>query len=238
MKTGNETANGNEVEWQGIGRWLAAAWRSVSRRVPSPAHRSCTSSSFQRKFVTMRRRIESITWCHMLKSPRRTCWLAARRWRKPNTSLGTILFELLKNWQYSPPWFSPTEPKTVDQNQRAKAYWDVLVYAKNTEVRVNTIDVRKINKEDNKVRKTEKQGVGEDHEICATSSVLSSRCRSVDPGVIISITVDVLGGASMNTAKSIKALMRERPGKKTLRKMKKSVLSHSLNIARSFKILT
>ena len=137
-----------------------------------------------------------------------------------------------------PPWFSPTEPKTVDQNQRAKAYWDELVYAKNTEVRVNTIDVRKINKGDNKVRKTEKQGVGEDHEICATSSVLSSRCRSVDPGVIISITVDVLGGASMNTAKSIKALMRERPGKKTLRKMKKSVLSHSLNIARSFKILT
>ena len=114
----------------------------------------------------------------------------------------------------------------------------MLVYAKNTEVRVNTIDVRKINKKDNKVRKTEKQGVGEDHEICATSSVLSSRCRSVDPGVIISITVDVLGGASMNTAKSIKALMRERPGKKTLRKMKKSVLSHSLNIARSFKILT
>ena len=114
----------------------------------------------------------------------------------------------------------------------------MLVYAKNTEVRVNTIDVRKINKEDNKVRKTEKQGVGEDHEICATSSVLSSRCRSVDPGVIILITVDVLGGASMNTAKSIKALMRERPGKKTLRKMKKSVLSHSLNIARSFKILT
>ena len=43
----------------------------------------------------------------------------------------------------------------------------------------------------------------------------------------------------MNTAKSIKALIRERPGKKsTLRKMQKSVLSHSLNIARSFKILT
>ena len=50
-----------------------------------------------------------------------------------------------------PPWFSPTEPKPVDENQRAKAYWDELVYAKNTEVRVNTIDVRKINKEDKKV---------------------------------------------------------------------------------------
>ena len=48
-------------------------------------------------------------------------------------------------------WFSPTEPKPVDENQRAKAYWDELVYAKNTEVRVNTIDVRKINKDDKKV---------------------------------------------------------------------------------------
>ena len=95
-ENGNETASGNEVEWQGIGRWLAAAWRSVSRLVPSRVHRNCTSSSCQRKFITMRRRIESITWCHVLKSARRTCWLAARRWRRPNTSLGSILFELLK----------------------------------------------------------------------------------------------------------------------------------------------
>ena len=43
----NETASGNEVEWQGIGRWLAAAWRSVNRLVPSLAQRNCTSSSFQ-----------------------------------------------------------------------------------------------------------------------------------------------------------------------------------------------
>ena len=50
-----------------------------------------------------------------------------------------------------PPWFSPTEPKTVDQNHRAEAYWDELVYAKNTEVRVNTIDIKKINKGDKKV---------------------------------------------------------------------------------------
>ena len=75
--------------------WLAA-WRSVSRLVPSRAHRNSTSSSFQRKFITTRRTIESITWCHMLKSPRCTFWLAARRWRRPNISLGTILLELLK----------------------------------------------------------------------------------------------------------------------------------------------
>ena len=66
----------------------------------------------------------------------------------------------------------------------------MLVYLRNTEVTVNTIDVRIINKEDKKVTLL---GMNcpwmenrEDHEICATSSVLSSRCRS-DPGVIISL---------------------------------------------------
>ena len=63
--------------------------------------------------------------------------------------------------------------------------------------------------------KQRSKGVGEDHEICATSSVLSSRCRSVDPrgDNIIVDEFDVLGGASINTAKSIKALIRERPGR-------------------------
>ena len=86
----------------------------------------------------------------MLKSPRRTCWLAARRWRRPITSLGTLLFELLKKTDNIPPWFSPTERKPAGENQRTKAYWDVLVYAQNTEVRVNTMNVRIINKEDKK----------------------------------------------------------------------------------------
>ena len=43
-----------------------------------------------------------------------------------------------------PPWFSPMEPKPDDENQRAKAYLDVLVHLRNTEVRVNKIDVRKL----------------------------------------------------------------------------------------------
>ena len=60
------------------------------------------------------------------------------------------LFELLKKTDNVPPLFSPTEPNPVDEKHRAKAYWDVLVYAKNTEVRLTTIDVRKINKEDKK----------------------------------------------------------------------------------------
>ena len=196
------------------------------------AHRNCTStcSSFQRKFITMRRRIESITWCHMLKSPRRTWWLAARRWRRLNTSLSTILFEMLKKTDNIPPWFSPTEPKPVDQNQRAKVYWDELVYAKNTEVRVNTIDVRKINKEDKKVTLLEMSSpwmenreakdskmtmryapLGCHPVACVGCELKMQKCRSGGDNIIL----DVLRGASMNTAKSIKTLIRERPGRKT-----------------------
>ena len=39
------------------------------------------------------------------------------------------------------------------------------------------------------------------------------KCRPRGDNII----VDVFGGASMNTAKSIKAQIRERPGRKTLR---------------------
>ena len=131
--------------------WLAA-WRSVSRLAPSRAHRNCTVQQLlSTKVYQHEKKDWTITWCHMLKSPRRTCWLAARHWRRPNTSLGTILFELLKKTDNIPPWFSPTERKPAGENQRTKAYWDVPVYAQNTEVRVNTMNVRIINNEDKKV---------------------------------------------------------------------------------------
>ena len=111
---------------------------------------------------------------------------------------------MLKKTDNIPPWFSPTEPKPVDQNQRAKVYEDELVYAKNTEVRVNTIDVGKINKQDKKVtllemscpwmenreakdsKMTMKYAPLGCHSV-GFASVLSSTCRSVDPGVIISL---------------------------------------------------
>ena len=135
-----------------------------------------------------------------------------------------------------PPWFSPTEPKPVDQNQRAKVYWDELVYAKKTEVRVNTIEVRRINKEDKKVTLLEmtcpwmENREAKDSKMtmryaplgchsvaCVSCELKMQKCRSGDDNIIL----DVLRGASMNTAKCIKTLIRERPGRKTLRKMQK-----------------
>ena len=78
--------------------------------------------------------------------------------------------------------------------------------------------------------KQRSKGFEDDHEICATRLPLGchsvacvgfelkmQKCRPGGDNII----VDVLRGASMNTAKSIKALIRERPGRKTLRKMQK-----------------
>ena len=132
--------------------------------------------------------------------------------------------------------FSPTEPNPVDEKHRAKVYWDELVYAKNTEVRVNTIDVRKINKEDKKVTLLEMScpwmenreakdskmtmryaPLGCHSVACVSCELKMQKCRSGDDNIIL----DVLRGASMNTAKCIKTLIRERPGRKTLRKMQK-----------------
>ena len=86
-----------------------------------------------------------------MKSPRRTCWLAARRSGADQIPRSAQFSLIAKKTDNIPPLFSPTEPKPVDENQRAKAYSDVLFYAKNTEVSVNRIDVRIINEEDKKV---------------------------------------------------------------------------------------
>ena len=48
--------------------------------------------------------------------------------------------------------------------------------------------------------------------------------------------IDVLEGWSKELVKSMKELVGVKGGK-ILRRMKKAVLSHSLNIARSFKVL-
>ena len=145
MKTGNETASGNEVEWQGLGRWLAASSLEISQPSSTIAG---VQELYQQLLSTKVCHHEMKDWIHyhMLAG---CLALAQTNYLVRHNSLS--LWVAKKNWQYSPPWSSPSEPKPVDENQRAKAYWDELVYAKNTEVRVNTIDIKKINKGDKKV---------------------------------------------------------------------------------------
>ena len=44
------------------------------------------------------------------------------------------------------PWFSKTQSKPMYENERAIAYWDIPLYADNTHVKANRIDVDKENK--------------------------------------------------------------------------------------------
>ena len=40
------------------------------------------------------------------------------------------------------PWYSTAEPKALYENEKARAYWDVPLYAESTEVWCNRIDAR------------------------------------------------------------------------------------------------
>ena len=44
------------------------------------------------------------------------------------------------------PWFSKTQSKPMYENEKAIAYWDIPLYADNTHVKANRIDVDKENK--------------------------------------------------------------------------------------------
>ena len=47
----------------------------------------------------------------------------------------------------NPPWYSPVQPTPVFENDKARAYWDVPVYAESTFVKSNRVDVRMVDKE-------------------------------------------------------------------------------------------
>ena len=65
-----------------------------------------------------------------------------------NGALKILFFELLKDYQLIeavPPWYSPTQPKPLYQNDQVTAYWDV--HADHTEVRANRVDARIVDQE-------------------------------------------------------------------------------------------
>ena len=65
--------------------------------------------------------------------------------QRHNAVLKILFFEMLYSLDLIDsvsPWYSPTEPKPVYENDHAKAFWDVPVYADHVEVRANRIDAR------------------------------------------------------------------------------------------------
>lgn len=54
----------------------------------------------------------------------------------------------------------------------------------------------------------------------------------------VNLIVDVLGGYSKNVGRSARELLGAKRGREVLRQVQKAVLSASLNIARTFKVLS
>ena len=146
----------------------------------------------------------------------------------------------------APSWCSPETPKPEYKNDRASAFWDVPVYAEKTEVRANRIDARVVDKQKKKMLLLEmscpwmanrKQ---KEEEKTSKYAPLRWEIRQQYPHYKIAqynIIIDVLGGVSRKTLDSIKELVGVRADK-ILLDMQKAVISSTLNIARSFKVLT
>ncbi|XP_027053297.1 uncharacterized protein LOC113680465 [Pocillopora damicornis] len=159
------------------------------------------------------------------------------------------IFDLLCDMgliESAPSWCSPETPKPEYKNDRASAFWDVPVYAEKTEVRANRIDARVVDKQKKKVLLLEmsfpwmanrKQ---KEEEKTSKYAPLRWEIRQQYPHYKIAqynIIIDVLGGVSRKTLDSIKELVGVRADK-ILLDMQKAVISSTLNIARSFKVLT
>lgn len=108
-----------------------------------------------------------------------------------NAAFKILFLELLRDHglvNTLPPWYSPTQPKPIYEGEKVTAYWDVPVFADQTEVRTNRIDGRIVDK----ARKTvtllemscpwvdnrDQQRRGEDHEVRPASS----RAEETVPG--------------------------------------------------------
>ena len=71
-----------------------------------------------------------------------------------NAALKILFFEILRDLgllEEVPPWYSPVEPKPTYESRDAQAFWDIPVYAVQTEVRANRVDARIINHKAKKV---------------------------------------------------------------------------------------
>ncbi|XP_022810379.1 uncharacterized protein LOC111347394 [Stylophora pistillata] len=167
-----------------------------------------------------------------------------------NVSFKILFFELLRDHglvNTIPPWYSPTQPKPIHEGEKVMAYWDVPVFADQTEVRANRIDGRIVDK----ARKTvtllkmscpwvDNQD-HKDEEKIMRYAPLRLELKRQYPGFKIiqyNIIIDVLEGFSKDLKKSVRELVGSERSTAVLGRMQKSVVSNSLKIARSLKVMS
>ena len=166
-----------------------------------------------------------------------------------DAALKVLFFDLLCDMgliESAPSWCSPETPKPEYKNDRASAFWDVPVYAEKTEVRANRSDARVVDKQKKKVLLLEMScpwmanNKQKEEEKTSKYAALRWEMRQQYPHYKIAqhnIIIDVLGGVSRKTLDSIKELVGVKADK-ILLDMQKAVMSSTLNIAWSFKVLT
>jgi len=166
-----------------------------------------------------------------------------------NMALKVLFYELLRDQdllEEVPPWYSPVMPKPVYKSEQVEAWWDIPVYADHQEVRANRVDARVVNHESKKVMTIEmscpwiSNREKKSEEKTMKYGPLRWELKEQYKGYEVhqyNIIMDVLGGWSKETEISVRSLV----GRKTtqvLERMQKAVLSATLNIARTFKVVT
>ncbi|XP_068733378.1 uncharacterized protein [Montipora capricornis] len=166
-----------------------------------------------------------------------------------NEALKVIFYELFKDLDLMtsvPPWYSQNTPKPLYENEKGKALWDVPLYAEYAEVK-NRIDCTVIDKKKKKVvlLKMSCPWVSNREIKCAekTSKYAPLRYELSRryPGYKIeqqNIIIDALGGSSRSVNESLRQLLGSGRCNSVLRNMQKAVVSSSLDIARTFKVLS
>ena len=167
-----------------------------------------------------------------------------------NNALKILFFEILKDANLIdkvPPWFSQVKPKPAYENDQFQAYWDVPLYAEHAEVRANRIDARFMDHQQEKVIALEMScpwignRTSKEEEKTAKYAPLRWEIKRQYPGYDVqqyNIIIDVLGGWSTDTEEGMRNLLGSRVRTKgVLLKMQKSVLSSSLNIARTLRAI-
>ena len=166
-----------------------------------------------------------------------------------NAALKVLFWEMLRELQLSdtvPPWYSPAVPKPIYESPKAQAYWDIPVFAVSEQVKQNRVDARFIDHEKKKVLAVEmscpwtENREKKQEEKTINYGPLRWELKQQFPGYDIrqcNIIIDVLGGWSTEVDEAMRELFGARGGEILLR-MQRAVISHTLNIARTLKVMS
>ena len=145
-----------------------------------------------------------------------------------------------------PPWYSLVTPKPAYQNTTSEAFWDIPTYAGHNQVRANQIDARLVSHERKEVCTIEmscpwiESRAKKDEEKTLKYGPMMWELKQRYNGYRFeqhNVIIDVLVGYSKHLDKSVRKLIGA-SARSVFERLQKSVISNTLNIARTFKINT